>query len=109
MIRAITGHNFLGQHQNRINPEISKVCRFCEQDEESFYHLLTSCDSLSQLQNDIFMDKPHPDDNSWSIFKLKNFILEPTIFRTLSSKAGLSAIDSNPHEIPLPSDSDSSL
>ena len=25
MVRAITGHNFLGKHQNKINPEISKA------------------------------------------------------------------------------------
>ena len=109
MIRAITGHNFLGKHQNRINPYISKVCRFCEQEEETFYHLLTQCEPLQQTRTDIFLDKPHPNDNSWSIFKLKQFILEPKLFTTLTSKVGLTEIEQDPQDIPLPSDTDCSL
>ena len=42
-IRAITGHNFLGKHQNIIDCNISKVCRFCEEDEETFHHYITEC------------------------------------------------------------------
>ena len=109
IVRAITGHNFLGRHQNKVDPEISKICRFCEGEEETFYHFLTECEPLTQMRTDIFLDKPHPPDNSWSIFKLKQFILEPIIYGTLTSKSGLTAIEKQPYEIALPSDTDSSL
>ena len=109
MVRAITGHNFLGRHQNKIDPLISKVCRCCEQEEETFHHFLTECEPLTQLRTDIFKDAHHPSDNSWSIFKIKNFILEPRIFDSLTSKSGLSEIEREPHDIALPSDTDSSL
>ena len=109
MVRTITGHNFLGKHQNKINPEISKACRFCEQEEETFHHLLTECEPLTPIRTEIYLDKPHPSDNSWSIAKLKQFILEPKIYNTLISKAGLLEIEREPQDIALPSDTDSSL
>ena len=108
-VRAITGHNFLGKHQNYIDRNISKVCRFCEEDEETFHHFITTCPTLRQLRADIFLDKTHPEDNSWSINKVKIFITDPIIFPTLTSKSGLSAIELEPHKIGLPSDNDSSL
>ena len=60
---------------------------------------------MAQLRD----DKPHPHDNSWSIHKLKTFMLEPSIYAALTSKAGLSQIELAPHETALPSDTGSSL
>ena len=68
-----------------------------------------NCPALRLLRNEIFLDQPFPQDNSWSIFKLKTFMLEPIIYETLISKAGLSSIELEPYEIALPSDTDSSL
>ena len=107
--RAITGHNFLGKHQNYIDPDISKVCRFCQENEETFFHFLTSCPSLRQLRENIFLDKPYPHNNTWSIHKLKLFMLEPSIYAALTSKTGLSQIELEPHQVGLPSDTGSSL
>ena len=92
-----------------MDPEISKVCRYCQEHEETFYHFLPECPSLRQIRTDIFQDTPHPPDNSLSIYKLKLFLLDPTIYNTLKSKAGLTQIELAPHEIGLPSDTDSSL
>ena len=39
----ITGHGVLGYHQSLINPEIDPKCRFCSQDNETAFHMLTSC------------------------------------------------------------------
>ena len=52
MVRALTGHNFLGKHQNHINPDTSKVCRFREQEEETFHHFLTQCEPLRLLRTE---------------------------------------------------------
>ena len=109
LIRAITGHNFLGKHQNKIDHTISKVCRFCDEEIETFHHFITECPSLRQLRTEIFQDKPITPDNTWSIKKVKQFILEPVIHNTLISKAGLRGVELEPYEIGLPSDTDSSL
>ena len=109
LVRAITGHNFLGKHQNIIDHTISKVCRFCNEEVETFYHFITDCPSLRLIRSDIFQNKPIPTDTSWSINKVKLFILEPSIHNTLISKKGLREIEPEPHEIGLPSDTDSSL
>lgn len=70
-VRAITGHNFLGKHQNTINPMISKACCFCTEEIETFHHYFTDYPALRQVRTDIFRDKPFPNNNTWSIFKLK--------------------------------------
>ena len=108
-VRTITWHNFLGKHQNYIDPQISKVCRFCEENEETFYHFITDCPALRLIREAVFLDKLFPKDNSWSIHRLKLFMLDPVIHTTLTSKAGLSTIEIEPHKIKLPSDMDSSL
>ena len=48
LIRAITNHNFLGSHKKKVDPNISTCCRFCEEDKETFMHLLTDCPALRQ-------------------------------------------------------------
>ena len=69
LIRAITGHNFLGKHQNKIDHTISKVCRFCDEEIETFHHFITECPSLRQLRTEIFQDKPiTPDNTRYDIF-----------------------------------------
>ena len=108
-VRAITGHNFLGKHQNQIDHTISKVCRFCDEEVETFHHFITECPALRKLRTDIFHDKPIANNNAWSIHKVKLFILDPIINGTLISKAGLRGIELEPYEIGLPSDTDSSL
>ena len=108
-VRAITGHNFLGKHQNYIDPQISKICRFCEEEEETFHHFITDCPALRTLREDIFLDTQQPQDNSWLIHRLELFMLSPVIHATLTSKSGLSPIELEPYEIGLPSDTDSSL
>ena len=109
LVRAITGHNFLGKHQNIIDRTISKVCRFCDEEIETFHHFITECPALRQVRTEIFQDKPITDDNTWSIKRVIQFILEPVIYNTLISKAGLRGIELEPYEIGLPTDSDSSL
>ena len=108
-VRAITGHNFLGRHQHFIDPNISKVCRFCKEDEETFYHYLVDCLALRTLRQEIFLTKEHPTDNSWSVRRLKLFMLDPIIFRTLTTKFELSDINIHSPLTLTTSDIDSSL
>ena len=55
-IRAITGHNFLGYHQNKVDPHIYKVCRLCEEEDEKFVHILTDCPRLWLTGQEIYLD-----------------------------------------------------
>ena len=41
LTRAITGQNFLAYHQSKIDFTISKTCRLCEEQDETFIHLIT--------------------------------------------------------------------
>ena len=44
LIEIITGHNNLNYFQNKLYPlDVSPMCRFCEEEDESFEHLLNEC------------------------------------------------------------------
>ena len=100
LIKAITGQNLLGYHQHITDNNISQVCRLCEQDVETFWHLVDECPRLEQTRRDIFLDQRILPDLSWSIKKLMCFINLPVIHKMLTSKTGLQQIeeyDYNPY------------
>jgi ribonuclease HI len=43
LIRIITGHNGLAYFKHKIDPEIDPVCRFCQEDDETFHHFINDC------------------------------------------------------------------
>ena len=77
---AITGHNFLSKHQNRIGQPVAPECRLCEEAPETFIHLATECPRLAQQWKDIFLDKEPDGTLDWKIGKLKKFILTTTVY-----------------------------
>ena len=108
LIKAITGQNFLAYHQNKINIDISKFCRLCEESEETFAHLVTYCPRLEMTRRDIFEDKTCGYYHTWSIRRLMAFIHLPVITRMLTSKQGalLKDIIEIDHNYMLTSDSE---
>ena len=108
LIKAITGQNFLSYHQSKINIDISKFCRLCEESEETFIHLISHCPRLMETRKDIFHDKIHGLDHTWSIRKIMEFIHLPVITRMLTSKDGalLKDIIELDHNYTLTSDSE---
>ena len=42
-IHAITGHNNLNYMNSIIIPDYTPLCRFCEEEDESFQHLYEEC------------------------------------------------------------------
>ena len=104
LIRALTNHNFLGEHQHRIDPNISRCCRLCEEENETFAHLLHTCPALHTLKNDIYLDKHPTAGEDWSLRKLMQFITSQGILAALSSKDGLSVRDDHNEIVDYDSD-----
>ena len=90
--RAITGHNFLSKHQNRIGQPVAPECRLCEEAPETFIHLLTECPRLEQQRKDTFLDKTPDGTLSWKIGKIKKFILTTTVYDMLTEKDHYNAL-----------------
>ena len=88
VLKAITGQNFLAYHQSKINIEISKACRLCEEEEETFIHLISKCPSMEMTRREIFLDKEIGQDHTWSIRQVMKFIQYPVIMRMLTHKDG---------------------
>ena len=89
MLKAITGQNFLAYHQSKIDIEVSKFCRLCEEESETFIHMITDCPKLFQLRTDVFIGKEVGGNHEWSIRRVMEFINTPTISRMLTSKTDL--------------------
>ena len=69
-IKLISGHNGLFYFKHQIDKEINSICRFCLMEEETFFHLATSCPKFWQSRRDIFLDEEVSDDMKWSVRNL---------------------------------------
>ena len=103
-----TQTNKSAYHQSKINIDISKFCRLCEENEETFIHLVSHCPRLTETRKEIFLDKTFGCDHTWSIRRLMEFIRLPVITRMLTSKQGalLKDIIEVDHNYTLTSDSE---
>ena len=57
LCRAITGHNGLNYHASKMDNMgiISPFCRLCEEQDETFYHLIKECPAtLSTINLNLF-------------------------------------------------------
>jgi hypothetical protein len=54
MLRFLTGHNFLNRHQSLVDGTTSPLCRLCEEDEETSYHLTAECPVLQTQRKEVF-------------------------------------------------------
>ena len=68
--------------------EISKYCRLCEEEEETFIHLISECPRLEITRREIFLDRVMGYDHSWSIRRVMRFIQYPVIMQMLTHKDG---------------------
>ena len=78
-VRIISGHNALFYFQSKVDNNVSALCRFCEEADETFFHLLTECPRFLCDRNDILQDEIITNDHFWSIRKLLDFSLLPGI------------------------------
>ena len=78
-IKLVTGHNGLFYFMNKVDPDINAICRFCLEEDETFYHLATECPALRQKQIEIFLDKLPITNTKWSVRDLLHFSYLPGI------------------------------
>ena len=88
-IRIISGHNSLFYFRSKVDPEIKPTCRFCLEEDETFYHLINECPRFviyrrEHLNNEIISYKI-----TWSVQKLLNFSYLPGINHALEGDTSL--------------------
>ena len=86
LVRALTGHNFLAKHQNRIGNPVAPECRLCEEDKETFIHLLTTCPRLKKPREEIFLDRD--PSTHWEPHQIMRFIKTTVVDDLLAEKEG---------------------
>ena len=54
LCEVVTNHSLIGYHLGQWNDFISRFCRLCEENVETFYHLVHECHALEALRMQIF-------------------------------------------------------
>ena len=88
-VRITSGHNGLFYFKSKIDPEINPVCRFCLENDETFFHLLTACPKFRLDRNDIFLDNVISNDMKWAPKKLLSFSFLPGIRDAIEGNTAL--------------------
>ena len=86
LARAITGHNFLAKHQNRIGEAVAPECRLCEEDFETFIHLVTNCPRLRLSRLEYLGIDNLEHDDGWKIRDILKYIQSTSIYKMLTIK-----------------------
>ena len=86
LTRAITGHNFLAKHQNRIGEAVAPECRLCEEDFETFKHLITTCPRLRLSRLEYLGTDNLEHDDGWKIRDILKFIQSTCLYEMLTVK-----------------------
>ena len=97
-LRLVSGHNGLFYFKSKIDSEINPECRFCLEENETFYHLITDCPTFKQSRDSIFLDETIDTSETWSVRNMLDFSYLPgvreaidgsTELRLFSSQQGL--------------------
>ena len=89
ILRLISGHNGLFYFKNKIDKEINAVCRFCLENDETFYHLITDCPVFFKSRREIFLECPFNDDNKWSVRNMLLFSYLPGVREAIDGQTEL--------------------
>ena len=84
LIELITGHNNLNYFQSKIHPEISGNCRFCEEEDETFEHLLNDCPCFLIARRDLLQNNTITNTLAWDPKTLLKFSELPSISQALT-------------------------
>ena len=75
LVQMITGHNRLRRHESLINPNIDPICRWCNEDEETSWHVISECPALWRARRTVFGYHliQNPPQN-WHVRNLQKFL-----------------------------------
>ena len=76
----------MSKHQNRIGQPVAPECRLCEEDFETFIHLINDCPALRQSRQDVFLDKVPIANGDWKTNDITKFILSTEVHNMLVEK-----------------------
>ena len=66
LIELITGQNYSNYVQSKIYPgDISELCRFCEEEEETFAHRLNECPCFNMYRREKLNNIPIINTHKW--------------------------------------------
>ena len=82
LVQLITGHCNMNKHFNLKNRSHSPLCRLCQEEEETPWHVITECPSLINLRLNIF-GCPVLHLVDWSPRQLVGFARSPVIIQLL--------------------------
>ena len=77
--RVVTGHNNLNFFQNKIGLNGNRLCRFCDQYDETITHLMAACPCFINQQRELLGGLLPGSDMKWSVRTLLNFSYIPRI------------------------------
>ena len=84
LLELITGQNNLNYVQSKIYPgEVSELCRFCEEEEETFEHLIIECPCFITYRRDIIKNRPIIKTLNWKAKTLLQFSYIPAFDEAL--------------------------
>ena len=70
LVEIITGHNNLSYFQFKADPDVNALCRFCEEQNETFHHYIIDCPRLRQFRTDTMGNY---NSRNWKTSQLLNF------------------------------------
>ena len=88
-VRIIVGHNSLFYFRSRIDGDINPQCRFCLEEDETFFHFVTTCPRLRETRIDFWLDEIISDDMKWCPKKLLNFSYKSGVNAALEGDTSL--------------------
>jgi ribonuclease HI len=66
LIRIITGHNALNYFASKVDENRCSLCRFCLEEDETFWHFATDCPVFWKERRDTFLNM-NPDTDNWEV------------------------------------------
>ena len=77
--QIITGHNNLLYHLSNQEPELSSICRLCDESRETFFHLIYECECTERISFDIMGKDFFEEAHTWVVGRILEFSHIPAI------------------------------
>lgn len=87
LVQVITGQNNLNYLTNIIFPQLTDQCRFCEEEQETFIHLLNECPVVRERRTELFSDMIIENSLEWDPARIVEFAQHPQIEEALASRS----------------------